>query len=71
MSIGQHTYWIVVDLHTEKAVTPENDWRRAYQFATEAYARQHQRILTKQEKEKAGRMASYDTGRYIVVKVPA
>jgi hypothetical protein len=34
MSIGNHTTWIIIDLDTRKAVTPENDKRQAIHFTT-------------------------------------
>ena len=72
MSIGNHTTWIIVDLHTARAITPENDKRRALQFLTRPAAVAACMSLTQKERDKANAGAgSYDTGRYMVVEVPA
>ena len=72
MSIGNHTTWIIVDLHTARAITPENDKRRALQFLTRPAAVAAHLCLTQRERDKANaNSGAYDTGRYLVVEVPA
>ena len=72
MSIGQHTTWIIVDLHTARAVTPENDQRQALRFLTWPAAVAACTPLTQKECDKANANGgAYDTGRYMVVEVPA
>lgn len=72
MSIGQHIFWIVVDLHTQRALTPQKDFRRAMQFVSREAATAEVQRQNRVEIEKAQQGASsYDTGRYIVIEVPA
>ena len=63
MTIGNHTYWIVVDLYTQLAITPKDDKRAAYRFVS--------RISARDEKERQARENSEDEGRFIVVEVAA
>ena len=35
MAIGSHTFWILVQVSTRKAITAPNDKRRAMMFASE------------------------------------
>ena len=72
MAIGNHTTWIIVDLHTARAVTPPDDRRQALRFtAKEAANAAMQRFLAP-ERARAERCAeSYDLGRYMVVELPA
>lgn len=72
MAIGNHTTWIIVDLHTARALTPPNDQRQALRFVTkEAAVAAMQRFLAT-ERARAERCAgSYDLGRYLVVELPA
>lgn len=56
MSIGNHTFWIIVDLDTLAALTPESDRRRAMRFesfeAAEKYRQRYQ-------------------GNFVTIRVPA
>ena len=72
MTIGNHTTWIIVDLHTAQAVTPPKDKRRAMHFLSAPAARVARDCLLAEERAKADRNAgAYDTERYLVVEVPA
>ena len=72
MAIGNHTTWVVVDLHTARAVTHSGDQRRAMHFPTPAAASVALTCLVAEERAKADRNAgAYDTERYLVVEVPA
>ena len=72
MAIGNHTTWIIVDLRIARAVTPPEDRRRALLFLTNTAAHVARDRLEAEELAKANRNAgAYDTGRYLVVEVPA
>lgn len=71
MSIGNHTSWIIVDLHTARALTPTDDQRRTIQFHTREAANIALHSVLTAERVKANRnAAAYDTGRYLVVELP-
>ena len=72
MSIGHHTTWIIVDLHSARAVSPEGDRRQTLRFLTRPAAVAAHLCLTQRERDKANaNSGAYDTGRYLVVEVPA
>ena len=71
MSIGNHTSWIIVDLHTARALTPTDDQRRTMRFHTrEAANTALHRVLTTERVKATQNAGAYDTGRYLVVELP-
>ena len=63
MSIGQNTYWLVVDIDTGKALCPKNDQRAALKFTRESAAKSWADV-----ENAANRFGAF---RYMVVEVPA
>ena len=63
MSIGNHTFWVIVDLDTKAALTPESDHRRALQFISHEAAETYRKGLCRYRETE-------DQGNLIVVRIP-
>jgi len=59
MSIGRHTYWLIVYLPDGEAITPPEDRRLALRF------------VTAEDAERYMQTRKLDKDFYLVVKVPA
>lgn len=66
MAIGNHSFWVIVDTLTRRAVTPENDARRALRFPTEAAA-----LAYAWDHYAPARLGTPAWDQWIVVHIPA